>query len=116
MSHTEQTWRVVCEGDDVTEVTVKLDNWRWTASTVAQDGSAVVGRECGWERAAVARLVGDLHWSVVEIRAPGELTTAEQLAQLTARLTYADLPLTCWSCGATDGKGCDVCSGSKVPK
>lgn len=81
---TPQTWRVAVGGGGTAEVTVTLEGHHWVA-TYQSDEGLVRGRACGWERAAVARLAGDLHWSVVEIRGPGELTTAEAVAAETAR-------------------------------
>lgn len=67
--------------------------------------SGVFGYVIGKDEAEEAR---ELFWQL-----------AERCEKAEARVVYlegSDLIPACWSCGATDGKGCGECDGSEVPK
>ena len=88
------TWRVVVEGGAVEEVQVcysAAGRGEWRATNGNLDGY-VVGPTA---RGAVAGLAGWRSWSVVEIVAPGAMTTAERLAVVTAERNDARLMSQC---------------------
>jgi hypothetical protein len=72
---TTQTWRVVVEGGEIREVPVEDSAPTWGLwYAVRANGEACGGRT---PRHAVTTLCAAEGWPVVEIRGPGEATTAE---------------------------------------
>ena len=81
---TAQTWRVVLESGEVKSAEVRARRWAdglWWHLASPYDGGA-----CKTPRAAVAQLAAYAGFGseVIEIRAPGELTTAEAVAAAVA--------------------------------
>ena len=78
----EETWRVVDDRGVVHAVTARQDSAGWTARDPERHDSphtrAVTARR------VIVRIADRLGWEVAEIRGPGEATTAEQLAAVTA--------------------------------
>ena len=84
---TAQTWRVVLESGEVKSAEVRARRWAdglWWHLASPYDGGA-----CKTPRAAVAQLAAYAGFGseVIEIRGPGELTTAEAVAAAVAAET-----------------------------
>lgn len=76
-------WRVMCEGGSVQTVGVAFapEVGSWAAVDRETDARGAVARAYhATPRQAVTAHAARSHWPVVEIRSPGEPTTAEQIA------------------------------------
>ena len=78
-----QTWRVVCEGGEVREVTARRTPGSYGGEWRADSGVADPAGGSS-ARKAVLILVAEAHWPVVEIVAPGAQTSEERLAEAIA--------------------------------
>lgn len=89
---TTETWRVVLESGEVRDVRVTpLDNGNYVAMSGYVDGEFDHQGYGDTQRTAVAELSTDMRegWPVVEIVAPGSLTSAEKVAAETERCIAA---------------------------
>ncbi len=82
---TTETWRVVAEGGDVREMTPEAcpqadGTVRWTVGGAGSHAT---------QRGAVLMACVSMKCAAVEIRGPGELTTAERVAAMRERCAVA---------------------------
>lgn len=102
---TVETWRVVCEGGEVREVTACKRRADWIPSVDGPEylADVAVGQFAYGSslRIAVANLAIESRWPVVEIVAPGAQTSDERLAQAIAERDAAEADRDYWHAQAT---------------